>query len=633
LNAEECGLLVANLLADDSVDPIVRSRIAEAAEGHPLYAEEITGLLVDEGRLVLKDGRWVPTGDLGDLPIPPTISALLASRLDRLPPLERGLIEIASVTGQLFYPAAVRELSDEASEAVEVGLAALVRKQFVRPERSDLPATDALGFRHLLIRDAAYGSIPKADRAEIHEGFGEWLDRSVGALGERDEIVGYHFEQAYRYRLELGPPDERTRSLADRAGERLAAAGRSALARWDVTATANLLGRAAQLFASDDRRRIEILPDLGLALSRTDLPRADEVLAEAVEAARAAGEQRLEARASVRRVETRLVLDPATGQEESLREAQRFAQLFEGWEDDQGLADSLQLVGTIHFWAGKNALAERELERARTHARLAGSRASESEIDRLLILAISQGTMRVPDAITRLRGIMERAGNDRRVEAAAASKLAELEAMRGRFEVARELIERAIDFTRELGDQVATARSLADSARVEMLAGEPSTAERDARAAVDIVEAVGSVGHLASEAPSLGDVLYALGRYDEAMELAELTERITVRGDVDAEVRWRQLQAKVLARRGRPDEADRLARDAVRIVASTEYLDLHVDALFALAEVSRLADRNADAAEALREARTLSRQKGNLVAVGRADALLAEPRTSGGPAP
>ena len=141
LNAEECGKLVANLLADDAVDPVVRARIAAAAEGHPLYAEEITGLLVDEGRLVLKDGRWTPTGDLADLPIPPTISALLAARLDRLPPAERRLIEIGSVMGQVFYTAAVRTLATEPPDAIDAGLTTLVRKQFVRPERSDLSAT------------------------------------------------------------------------------------------------------------------------------------------------------------------------------------------------------------------------------------------------------------------------------------------------------------------------------------------------------------------------------------------------------------------------------------------------------------------------------------------------------------
>ncbi len=181
LGPEECGTLVANLLADDSVDEAVRSRIAEAAEGHPLYAEEITGLLVDEGRLVLKEGRWFASSDLSDVPVPPTISALLAARLDTLPSQERRLIAIASVMGQVFYSGAVHALANDGADEVDAGITSLVRKQFVRPERSDLPATEALAFRHLLIRDAAYDAIPKATRAELHETFADWLDDAVGS--------------------------------------------------------------------------------------------------------------------------------------------------------------------------------------------------------------------------------------------------------------------------------------------------------------------------------------------------------------------------------------------------------------------------------------------------------------------
>ena len=132
LGREECGTLVANLLADDTMDEAVRTRIAEAAEGHPLYAEEMTGLLVDEGRLVLKEGRWVATGDLSDVPVPPTISALLAARLDKLPARERRLLDIASVMGQIFYPSAVRALAG-GSDDVDPGLETLVRQQVDPP--------------------------------------------------------------------------------------------------------------------------------------------------------------------------------------------------------------------------------------------------------------------------------------------------------------------------------------------------------------------------------------------------------------------------------------------------------------------------------------------------------------------
>jgi class 3 adenylate cyclase/tetratricopeptide (TPR) repeat protein len=624
LGPEECEVLVANLLADDSVDQAVRERIAEAAEGHPLYAEEITGLLVDEGRLVLKDDRWTSTGDLSDLPVPPTISALLAARLDRLPALERRVIEIASVGGQVFYPAAVRELSADGSDAVDAGLASLLRKQFVRPERSDISATDAIGFRHLLIRDAAYGSIPKATRAGLHERFADWLDRIAGPLGERDEIIGYHFEQAYRFRAELGPTDERTKALAGRAAERLAAAGQQAWARRDVSATVSLLARAADMLSPTDPRRLELLSDLGLALSRSDLPRADVVLSEAIEGARAAEDRPLEALAGVRRVFVRMMLDPEAVQQASLHEAERYAELFDGWSDDQGVAEALTLAGTIRFWAGRCALAEQDLERANAHARRTGSRTQEGEIARLLTLVISQGPEPVVEGLRRLEAMLEGGPADRKIEVAVASKRAQLEAMMGRFGPARDLVNHAKSLAREVGDQIALHRALGDSARVEMLAGSPTTAESESRASYEILDRMGNVGNLASTAPHLGDILYAQGRYDEAHQLSELTERITIEGDVDAEVRWRQLRAKTLARRGIYDEAEALARDAIRIVAPTDYLDLHADATFALAEVLRLAGRTSDAAAALRETLELCRRKGNLVRATQAESSLAE---------
>ena len=280
LGPEECGTLVANLLADEGLDDAVRTRIAEAAEGHPLYAEEMTGLLVDEGRLVLKDGsmdrddrsvrRPGPADDLG-APLRPAGQAA-----DR----RTAVIEIASVMGQVFYPSAVRALAG--GDGIGTGITSLVRKQFVRPERSDVPGTEALAFRHLLLRDAAYDGISKATRAELHERFAEWLDAAGGSLGEQDEIVGYHLEQAYRYLLELGAAGERERQMADAAGRRLAAAGELAFARSDYAASVNLLSRASALLDPDDPLRLDILLDLGAALGsrrdgrrRSDIRRSD----------------------------------------------------------------------------------------------------------------------------------------------------------------------------------------------------------------------------------------------------------------------------------------------------------------------------------------------------------------------
>jgi class 3 adenylate cyclase/tetratricopeptide (TPR) repeat protein len=623
LSADECGRLVVNLLADDAVDPTVRARIAQAAEGHPLYAEEITGLMVDEGRLVLKDGRWTPTGDLTDLPVPPTISALLAARLDRLPTGERRLIERASVQGQVFYPAALRDPADEGSAAVDVHLSALVRKQFVRPQRSDLSGSEALAFRHLLIRDAAYDSIPKASRSELHERFASWLERTTSAVLEGDEIVGYHLEQAYRYRAELGPVEDEGRALAERGAEHLGAAGRQAWTRRDVGAAVNLLARAAELLGPDDPRRAALLADLGLALSRSDFPRAETTLAETVELARASNDPRLEALAGVRRLFVQLNGDPATLQQDALLEAEGYAARFAGWSDDLGVAEAMTLVGSIHFWRGRCAQAGEVLDRAALHAHRAGSSWAEGEISRLQTLVISQGPTPVADAIGRLRALLDANRLDRKLEAAVDAKCAELEAMQGRFDQAHAAIAHASELARQLGDRISWARVLGDAARVEMLADAPLAAEPPAREACRILEEMGNVGNLASAAPHLGDVLFALGRFDEAHELSELTERITIEGDVDGQVRWRQLRAKTLTHRGRFAEAEAFGTSAIEIVAGTDYLDLHADALESWGGVLRAAGRALDAVPFLEQAVELRRAKGNAVGAARAERTLA----------
>ena len=369
LGPEECGTLVANLLADDTVDHAVRTRIAEAAEGHPLYAEEITGLLVDEGRLVLKDGRWVATTDLSDVPVPPTISALLSARLDKLPTDERRLIEIASVMGQVFYASAVRAMAGGDPDEVGSGITSLVRKQFVRPERSDIPETEALAFRHLLMRDAAYDGISKATRADLHERFAGWLDAAAGSLGEQDEIVGYHLEQAYRYRVELGAAGERERQLADAAGRRLAAAGELAFARSDYAASVNLLSRASSLLDPDDRLRLDILLDLGAALTEAgEMQGARATFNEAIERAVAIGDEHMRMNAIVKRWLT--LWEGEEGR--AARDAEQALVVFGEAGDERGLSRARQLVAEVHFDRGELAKAARELEPALVHARIRG---------------------------------------------------------------------------------------------------------------------------------------------------------------------------------------------------------------------------------------------------------------------
>ena len=226
----------ADALIGDAVSDQLRERIARAAGGNPLFISEMLAMAAEDG----------------DVDVPPTLKALLAARLDQLDEAERRVLERGSVEGEIFHRGGVQALAPEETQ-VTTRLAALVRRQLVRPDRAQIAGDDGYRFRHLLIRDAAYDALPKAVRADLHARFADWLDEHGHSLVERDEIVGYHLEQASRYRAELGQPDP---ASADRAAARLTAAGNRAIDRQDYRAGAALLdsrGRARP--TTPDRRR------------------------------------------------------------------------------------------------------------------------------------------------------------------------------------------------------------------------------------------------------------------------------------------------------------------------------------------------------------------------------------------
>ncbi|MDP9207427.1 MAG: AAA family ATPase, partial [Actinomycetota bacterium] len=230
LGDTEATQLLTTLAGPTVLPEAAARRISGAADGNPLFLEELLAALVEEGRLRRQDGRWV-ADDLGDLRLPPSIQALLTARLDRLEDAERAVLERAAVAGQVFDQSAVVELSPPSVRTqVPARLQALVRRELLRPARARLAGDQGFQFRHLLLRDATYDSIPKQARADLHELFAVWGERTAGArLREIEEIVGYHLEQAWRYRVELGIVDERNQRLAAAAARHLGAAGRRAL--------------------------------------------------------------------------------------------------------------------------------------------------------------------------------------------------------------------------------------------------------------------------------------------------------------------------------------------------------------------------------------------------------------------
>jgi class 3 adenylate cyclase/tetratricopeptide (TPR) repeat protein len=625
LSGPESDRLIGNLLGEAAtLAPEVSARIQEAAEGNPLFVEEMLAMLIDDGLLRRENGGWVASADLASVRVPPSIQALLASRLDRLEADERHVIERAAIEGKTFHQGSVRALAEGAArERVGACLQSLVRKGLVRPAGATLTGEDAYRFRHVLIREAAYESIPKQLRAQLHDRFAAWLEEVSGErVGEYEELLGYHLEQAFRYRVELSRMDEWAQQVARRGGSRLASAGRRALARGDAPAAVNLLHRATSLLEDAGAGLGDVVVDLGSALrERGELTEADGVLSRAVEEAERAGDEVLAERARVELAFVRMYVEPEYELAEALALAHRAVGIFERAGDELGLARAWRLVADVHFFYCRLAEMEKVLERALAHAERAGDQREVSEIVGGLCRAACIGPTPVGECIERFQQTLDGAGDNVRLKATVQDVLSVLLAAEGRFDEAREMSARAHLLFRELG----VGRLLAGSmyaAFIELLAGGLAAAERLLRTACDELGSIGERSELSTTAGLLARVLCDQGRLAEADWYAGLSASAALSDDVASQVMWRAARARVLAARGEHGESEELAHEAVQLAEQTDWLELRANALVDLAEVLDALGRPG-AEERLGEAIALYERKGYTVSAERARERLA----------
>jgi DNA-binding SARP family transcriptional activator len=583
------------------------SQIVGTAEGNPLFLEQLVAVGADAGEA-----------------LPSSIQAVLAARIDRLEPGERALLEDASVQGRGFYVSAVEELLlDDERGSVATDLVSLVRKQLVRADRSELAGEDAFRFAHALIREAAYDGLPKQRRAELHERLARWLEARPGA---REEAIGHHLAEAYRNRAELGPVGERERELAAGAAERLGAAARAALARGDLHAAAHLLERAVSLLAPDDPVRAALLPELGAALLDAGrLADADRVLAEAIEGA--GGDARLESRARVERELVRLQAETSGPIDDALRVAESALPVLEAHGDELGLCRAWSLWAEHSLIEGRVARADEAWRRAAEHARRAGNEPALFEVLDWRAAAAVFGPTPVPDAIDLCQALHEQVRSSPVVLASVLHALASLHAMKGELEEARRLLDAGDEILGELGGLHAAVSQ--QEALVEMLAGRPQAAEERLRAGYERLEKMGEKALLATTAAMLAQAVYAQGRHDEAEELCRVSEGAAAANDLSAQVTWRSVCAKLRAEQGLTDDAEALAREAVRLAKPTDFLTIRADALLDLATVLRHGGQSSEAKELIRAALELYEQKGDVVSAARAGSQLGAAAPSG----
>jgi class 3 adenylate cyclase/tetratricopeptide (TPR) repeat protein len=557
----------------------VRARIVRASGGNPLFVTEMAAMAAEaEGKVV----------------VPPTLKALLAARLDQLEDGERSVLERGAVEGEIFHRGAVRALQQD--DEVTPRLGALVRKGLIRADKAQLSGDDAFRFRHLLIRDAAYDALPKATRAALHERLAAWLEERGRELVELDEILGHHLEQAARYKQELGSPDA---MVAERAGERLAAAGRRALWRGDGRAAARLLGRALEL-----TRPFRLDVNLELDLARAFWPdeqRAATIAKDAAERARREGADTGETLARVAEAFHRswYVPDPAIDELETL--AREAIPLIAEAGDHAGLVHVWSALGdgVANFRGRWDDWAD-AAEQARRHARLAGQASAHLMHE----LALAAGSRPADEALRTLDELLP--DNPRTGPLLVRAWLL---GMLGRFREAWPLAEQAREREREL-----TGTNMAEwlPAGIASLAGDHEAAVTYLRPFCDMLEEVDQRFYLSSVGPMLGRELCALGRHAEAERYARLTRELEVRQSVLGEATWRQVQALVHASRGEHADAEALAREAVGIAERTDGLNYQGDALCDLAEVLVEAGRADEAAAALEQALERYERKKNL---------------------
>jgi DNA-binding SARP family transcriptional activator len=557
------------------------ARIAELAEGNALYAEQLATFAAEGG-----EG------------LPPTLEAVLAGRLGRLDPGDRAVLQRAAVIGREFSLGAVGAL---VGGEVARELLSLARAGFVHAAPSADPSDDGYTFHHVLLRDAAYTTLTKADRAELHERAAAWIDRD--GPGD-DAIAGYHLEQAVLYRRDLG---ESADEVALAAGKRLGTAGMRALRTNDVAATVGLLGRAIVLLPPSEHRA-ELQLERSVALQLQDRPEeAEESMRSAEHYADAAGSKRLRARAECDRVHPRL-MSGELKLDQAVAILAAAMPVLERAGDSRGLARAEITLSNVHWFAGRHDELAAAAARAERHYVDSGS--SIGTAIGVQAEALYWGAVPVPRALELCAELLERIP-DQRAQATTTTVIGALRALEGDAADARSLLAHARSLYEETGNTTGLLTTWTHYyIEAESIIGDPAAALTAGRSSIERLLAKGDVAHAVSQAVVLAHLLLDDGDADAADRFVRVAEERALSSDVLSQFTLRAARARLLGRKGKTIAAEEMARDAVSLASFTDALRERARAHIALAEVLQLAGSTGAARAEVTTARKLLRQKG-----------------------
>ena len=593
LTDEESELMLDRLSSDGSLDAAARGRIIEIAEGNPLFIEQLLAAAL-EGE---EDA------------VPDSIHTLLAARLDRLDELDRSVAQAAAVSGTSFRTEEVAELLE--ADPVP-SLVTLVRRELIRPGEPGDPGGEGWSFRHGLIREVAYGSLPKWRRAELHERLAR---RAIERGGDVDVSAGLHLYRAAVARREAGERGAAVDELAARAAEHLQRAGVAAHESDDMAGAVSLLGRAHELLPRAAPEQVDVLMRLAEALVFTgELGQGMQLLDEANAVAEEVQDARLIARARLTAGSTRLWNEISVPPQQMLDEVERAFPVLEQAGDYEGLA----IAEMVRFNALDRARLpgpEERLPIALEYARKAGARHLERHVMGWIAITLPRSTVPVPDALARVNELHEAALGKGWAPMLGAEGL--LRGMQGDFDAARALVQEDRRILVELGlRQAAAAHSIA-IAEVEIMAGDYAAAERILRAGYEAVTALRDGHGAMNVAWRLGLVLARQESDDEAERFALIAAAAQPSG-FWVDLWWRVVLALVESHRGETERVRELVGEVSTMLATVAESGMHADVLLELGEALRAAGLDDEAAPLVAEAARIGERLGYTVAVRRA---------------
>ena len=603
LSEADSRSLLGALLAVDDLPVALRQRVLDQSEGNPLFVEEVVRMLIEEGVVVRQGGHWQALPAAADVRVPDSVEALIRARLDTLPSPERAVLQAASVVGRVFQRSAVSAIQPAGNGSIDMQLEEAMLRDLITDER--VPDEPTFRFRHILIRDVAYATLPKARRATLHRAVADWLRAWAGPrIEEFVEIEAYHLEQSVRLQRELEGKAEPT-VLAQALTALETSARRSSLLD-DSRAARSFAERALALEPEPGIQRLELETLLASALWRVgEFRQAADIATRLERDAAAAGRKDLQGRAILITAGDVWVSLESVDADRSLIELRRARDLLTEAGDDRALIDVLTWIGYGGWWHGDMKECEEAWEEVRRIAHQNGWLSREA--DALTLLARSWIYRNEPELVVQLLGQaadLARRGTSRlaraRVERVLGTQV-EQSGLPGEpdpWQRATELLSSSIVVLEEFGEVLEHQIALVNLGDIEFRRGNlegalhyyeqayplvknhagylPETQRRIAQVLVaqgdiagaesNALEAVATVGHddtftVATTSMALGLVREAQGELVEAERLLRIAVESMRGTDFNAHEVYLEL-AEFLYRRGRVDEAGEAAEQA-----------------------------------------------------------------------